>query len=40
MIIGGVLLIKFTSNIINALFNKIPVLGTMNRILGMILCVF
>ncbi|HNW21393.1 MAG TPA: CvpA family protein [Bacteroidales bacterium] len=40
MLIGGVLLIKFTSNIINALFNKIPVLGTMNRILGMILCVF
>ncbi|MDY0328852.1 MAG: CvpA family protein [Arcobacteraceae bacterium] len=40
MIIGGVLLIKFAAKIINALFNKIPVLGTMNRILGMILCVF
>lgn len=40
MIIGGVLLIKFAAKIINALFNKIPVLGTMNRILGIILCVF
>lgn len=40
MIIGGVLLIKFAAQIINAVFNKIPVLGTMNRILGMILCVF
>ncbi len=40
MIIGGVLLIKFAAQIINAIFNKIPVLGTMNRILGMILCVF
>ena len=40
MIVGGVLLIKFAAQIINALFNKIPVLGTMNRIFGMILCVF
>lgn len=40
MIIGGVLLIKFAAQIINAIFNKIPVLGTMNRIFGMILCVF
>lgn len=40
MIIGGVLLIKFAAKIINAIFNKIPVLGTMNRIFGMILCVF
>jgi hypothetical protein len=39
MIVGGVLLIKFTAQIINAIFNKIPGIGTMNRILGMILCV-
>ncbi|HHW59085.1 MAG: CvpA family protein [Bacteroidales bacterium] len=39
LIIGGALLVKFAAKIINAIFNKIPVLGTANRVLGMIFCV-